>query len=132
MNGVKSRKVLVVDDESAIIELIRLILTEEGYDVHTAKDGREGIRLFNQIDPDIVLTDIVMPDMEGIEFIQTIAKMKKGLPIIAMSGNVMGKGFLKAAHLLGAMRVLHKPFTSAELIDAVGSVPTTKGDNVKY
>jgi len=132
MNGIKTWKILVVDDESAITELVQLILTEEGYDVHTAKDGREGIRLFNQIDPDIVLTDIVMPDMEGIEFIQTIAKMKQDLPIIAMSGNVMGKGFLNAARLLGAMKVLHKPFTSAELIDAVGSVPTTKGDNVKY
>jgi len=130
MNGIKTWKILVVDDESAITELVQLILTEEGYDVHTAKDGREGIRLFNQIDPDIVLTDIVMPDMEGIEFIQTIAKMKQDLPIIAMSGNVMGKGFLNAAHLLGAMRVLHKPFTSAELIDAVGSAPTTKGETL--
>ena len=66
--------------------------------------------------------------MEGIEFIQTIAKMKQDLPVIAMSGNVMGKGFLNAARLLGAMKVLHKPFTSAELIDAVGSVPKTKGE----
>ena len=113
------KKLLVVDDESAIRESISLLLEEKGYKVQTANNGREGIRVFESFQPDLVLTDISMPDMEGIEFMRILRKRREGLPIIVMSGNVVGAKFLKSASLFGAVATLQKPFSNKDLLKSI-------------
>ena len=118
------KKILVVDDESAITDLVSLILTEEGYEVSTAQNGKEGLKQFESEGPDLVITDIIMPDMEGIEFVQTLVKKNKNIPIVVMSGNIIGTKFLKPARFLGAKAALTKPFTTQDLIETVAKLLT--------
>jgi CheY-like chemotaxis protein len=113
------KKILVVDDESAIRESISALLEEKGYEVRTANNGKEGFNVFEQFQPDLVMTDISMPDMEGIEFLKILRKKKKDLPIIVMSGNVVGTKFLKSANLLGASATLKKPFSNKDLLSTI-------------
>ena len=112
-------RILVVDDEPSITDLISLILTEEGYEVSIAKNGKDGLAQFQSVAPDLVITDIVMPDMEGIELLRTINKQKKNIPMVVMSGNIVGRKFLDTARLFGAKASLAKPFTAKELIETV-------------
>ena len=122
MNQEKIKKILVVDDESSITDLVYSILTEKGYEVTTAKDGKEGLKVFESVKPDLVITDIVMPDMEGIEFMRSLVKMRKALPIIVMSGNVLGTKFLETARIFGAQATLRKPFAIQELLEVIAAV----------
>lgn len=122
MNQERIKKILVVDDESSITDLVYSILTEKGYEVTMAKDGKEGLKVFESVKPDLVITDIVMPDMEGIEFMRSLVKMRKGLPIIVMSGNVLGTKFLETARIFGAQATLRKPFAIQELLEVIAAV----------
>jgi len=119
MNDTKRPTVLVIDDDPQLLELIRIMLEEEGYTVHLAPDGSEGIRQLEQNKPDVILTDIIMPQMEGIEFLGALRKSGELIPVVAMSGHAVGRQFLKAAHLLGARESLHKPFSRQELVDGM-------------
>ena len=113
------KKILVVDDESGVREAISVLLEEKGYEVQTANNGREGVKVFEQFQPDLVLTDISMPDMEGIELLKILRKRKKNLPVIVMSGNVVGTKFLKSANLFGATATLKKPFSNEDLLATI-------------
>ena len=113
---------MVVDDESSLTEFLHLVLTETGYEVATARNGREGLRVFESIKPDIVITDMVMPDMEGIEFIRILRKKAKSLPVIVMSGNAIGTRFLSTACIFGARAALRKPFNIRELLEVITAV----------
>ena len=114
------QKILVVDDESQVRKVIALLLEKNGYEVRMANNGREGVKEYTDYQPDLVLTDIAMPDMEGIEFLRILRKEKEDLPIIVMSGNNVGQRFLISARLFGATAVLEKPFTNEDLLSAVG------------
>jgi len=123
------KRILVIDDEQAVGELIRILLTRNGYDVGTAESGREGLRQVEALRPDLVITDITMPDMEGIELISILRKQHGDVPIIAMSGNVVGRSFLKVTEVLGAAATLNKPFSTQELIDVVkAALPPAESD----
>lgn len=122
MNQREIRKILIVDDEPLFAEFLHLVLTKEGYEISTAKDGKEGIEIFESIKPDLVITDIVMPDMEGIEFIRILLKKRKTLPVIAMSGNATGIRFLRTSRLFGARAVLQKPITFEKLKETIAAV----------
>lgn len=120
-------RILVVDDEPGLREVIRVILEEHGYTVDTGVNGRDGLRLLQQTRPDLVLTDISMPDMEGIEFLKALRSSEPELPVIAMSGDGVGSRFLKAARMLGATFTLAKPFSNADLLTAIrGSTGTNE------
>ncbi len=116
------KTILVVDDEDSIRESLRMLLGNKGYRVVTAENGREGIGEIERSTPDLILTDISMPDMEGIEFLKTVRSKNKDLPVIVMSGHATGTKFFKAAALLGATATLKKPFSAAALYEAIAGL----------
>jgi CheY-like chemotaxis protein len=118
--------ILIVDDDEAILRMMTRMLRPAGHDVVTAADGREGLKLVAQRRPDLVITDIIMPEMEGIETIMELRRVAPGIKIVAMSGS-RGLGrvdFLDAARKLGADATLPKPFQKAELLATVNAVIT--------
>jgi two-component system response regulator (stage 0 sporulation protein F) len=113
--------ILVIDDEQPFREAMRFTLEEEGYAVFDAENGRAGIDIYRQSPTDLIITDIVMPEYEGME---TILALKREFPearIIAMSGRQQTgpASFLGMAEKLGAGHTLTKPFRRAELLSAV-------------
>ena len=109
----KPAKILIIDDEPEIRKALTAWLSE--YQVVTAKNGREGLELVKTENPNLIITDIVMPEMEGIEFITELNKLKKYIPVIVMSGNEIGKKYLDAANILGAVAQFEKPFDFEKL-----------------
>ncbi len=115
-------RVLVVDDEPSILDLARTVLERRGYGVTTATDGRQALRELAGGRYDLVLTDIVMPDMEGIEFLRCLRAKETRVPVIVMSGDPVGMKFLQTARHLGAREALLKPFSIQELTQAIERV----------
>ncbi len=117
--------ILVIDDEPKLCRSISRTLEVAGFDTLTAGDGAEGMLLLRQYRPQLVITDLIMPVMEGIETIIEIRRTSPAMKIIAMSGGgATGDGtpFLEAATKIGADATLLKPFRVAELLDVVDSV----------
>ena len=119
-------RVLVVDDESQMRELLCQALEGRGHTVDQAADGREALRRFAQQQPDLVITDLVMPEMEGIETIQALRRKCPAIPIIAISGGgrVEPENYLAIAGQIGADRTFAKPFRLEEILTAVQELTT--------
>lgn len=115
------QKILIIDDEPHILLLLKKMLERSGYEVDMATNGMEGIELFKLSGADLVITDIIMPEKEGLETIREMIRIKPGLKIIAMSGGgkVSAESYLKIAGIFGAGRVIAKPFSMKEMNDAV-------------
>jgi CheY-like chemotaxis protein len=111
--------VLVIDDDDAIREYVGFMLRKEGFIVIEATNGNEGIAAARTNPPDLIITDLVMPDKEGIETIREITKLRPACKIIAMSGSVNSNAYLTMAKHLGAHCVLRKPFERSQLEEAV-------------
>src|SRR5262249_50212553 len=112
------RRILVVDDEPAIRSLLAEILESSGLEVITAQDGREARDQASRHSLDLVITDLIMPEVEGIEFIAKLRKERKDLKLIAMSG-LFSADMLSAARLLGAHATLTKPLTAGMVLDCI-------------
>ncbi len=120
-------RILVIDDEPTVRRYFARVLDMAGHEVDVAENGREGMRMFRAHRPDLVITDILMPESDGIE---TITELKQDFPdtkIIAISGGgaVGPHGYLKAAELLGADVVLEKPIKATELRETVNELLTS-------
>lgn len=113
--------ILIIDDDRQMRRLLMRILAGAGHAVRAAENGRDGIALFAQRRADAVITDIVMPQMEGIETIRTLRRDHPTLPIIAISGG-SDPIYLRAASALGATGVLRKPFSPQSLLDLLGTM----------
>lgn len=112
--------ILVIEDEPLVRRTLVRILARNGHEVIEAKDGREGLKRFNEQRPDIVITDVYMPDKEGIETICELHHDAPHLPIVVMSGGAGGSGSaLNVAMKLGASASLSKPFRPEELLSIV-------------
>jgi DNA-binding response OmpR family regulator len=113
--------VLVIEDNTVVRDTIKMLLEDEGFNVVTAINGIEGLRKFFQIKPDVVLTDIIMPEKEGISLITDLRRESKDVKIIAMSGGgrIGNMDFVTLATMLGANAGLHKPFDDIELIETI-------------
>jgi CheY-like chemotaxis protein len=116
--GAEAPSILVVDDEAAVRTLFRQILSGAGFRVTEAADGAQALALLRDRRFDVVITDLVMPDREGIETIGEIRRSYPAVKIIAVSG-AFGGQFLKTASLLGAHATLSKPVPAAVLIGSV-------------
>src|SRR6266849_3062706 len=101
-------EILVIDDEPQMRRLIGRILNGAGHIVHEANNGKDGIDLFHRVHPALVITDIVMPDMEGIEMIRELHQEAPEIPILAISGGGP-EVYLRAATGLGATAALARP-----------------------
>jgi len=113
--------ILVVDDDPMLRRTLHAILEKAGHTVVEAEDGKQALALFAANKPDLVLTDIIMPNRDGIETLGELRRQDPRLPIIAMSGGgrTGGELFLKLANGLGATRTLAKPIRQSDLIEAV-------------
>jgi CheY-like chemotaxis protein len=116
--------VLVIDDDPVTRTVVRAILESVGHTVSEADNGHTGLVIFYAISPDLVITDIFMPQKDGIETIRELRRTNPEIKIIALSGDVRfdGPGILNAAHLLGADQVIEKPFRNDELVRIVEQV----------
>jgi PAS domain S-box-containing protein len=114
-------RVLVADDEEAVRLYMRSVLEDAGYTVREAGDGRAAMRALEAEPADVLITDLVMPDQEGIETIRLARKAFPQLRIIAISGAFFGQ-FLKMAELLGANAVLPKPLSQSAMLDTIRDV----------
>jgi CheY-like chemotaxis protein len=113
--------VLVVDDHESFLSFIRHGLMRHGYQPVTATSGAEALRLLETTPIEIVVTDVIMPGMDGIELLREIRARRPDLPVIAMTaaGDGLRYPVTTLMHVLGARAVLAKPFTSATLIAAM-------------
>ena len=113
--------ILVVDDEPGIRELLCLMLEAAGHTVASAEDGMEAPKVLASTPVDVVITDLLMPERDGLEFIGEIRKKFPAVKIIAMSGggHIARDSYLRIAKNFGAHVLLEKPFSQAGVLDAV-------------
>ena len=113
--------ILIIDDEAPIRSMLRLILEREGYQIIEAPDGIEGISHYREHPTDLIITDLIMPNKDGIGMIIELKKEYPDINIIAMSGGGLNRpdGYLKGAKQLGAKYTLSKPIDREELLRAV-------------
>ena len=121
MASVSTKHILVVDDDEMMRAFIRELLLINDFEVTEAANGKLGLKEFRDNTPDLVITDIIMPEMEGISFIRELRSHNKEIPIIAMTGNVHGRmeEFLDISSQLGADEILRKPIKSKEFLDSI-------------
>ena len=114
-------RILIIDDESQIRSMLRLMLERVGYEVIEAADGMEGIRQHRDNPADLIITDLIMPNKDGIGMIIDLKKEFPQVKIIAMSGGGVNRpeGYLDGAKKLGAARTLTKPIDRDEMLAAV-------------
>jgi DNA-binding response OmpR family regulator len=114
-------KILVIDDEPAVRYAVTRILEGSGYEVTTAADGMRGMSQFRLWQPDLVITDLIMPEQEGMQTIKQIREADPAVKILAISGGgrLVNVDFLQVARRLGADEVLAKPFDSRDLLTTV-------------
>jgi CheY-like chemotaxis protein len=113
--------VCVIDDDARLREAICSILQHAGYTTVQADDGAVGLQVVAREKPAVVLTDIVMPNREGIETIQMLKDKFPHIPVLAMSGSHSpGKNYLEWAEAIGADDCVAKPFGPAELLQKIG------------
>jgi DNA-binding NtrC family response regulator len=113
--------ILLVDDDRFVRGLFEKVFRRQGFDVVCAANGRDAIIHFRLCPVDVVVTDIVMPEMEGLESITEMHRLKPEVPIIAISGGdrLSADGYLEKAIACGAVAALSKPFTHEDLLAAV-------------
>ena len=111
--------ILIIDDQESIRALLRTTLESAGYEVMEASNGRVGLDLYRLKPMDLVITDILMPELNGLDLILALTRSFLHAKVIAISGSGEGKNVLDHAKLLGARRTFRKPFSMTQLLDAV-------------
>ncbi len=112
-------RILVIDDSASALELAGEILRQAGHEVVTAESGKQGESILASQPLDLVITDIYMPEEDGLEVIRKARRTRPGLRVLAMSVVTGKHGMLYLARALGAAGTLLKPFAAGDLLDAV-------------
>ncbi len=114
-------RILIIDDDNLVRRMLRQVLEAENYEVVEAEDGTQGLKINREKPADLIITDIIMPEKEGIETIGDFRREFPEIQIIAMSGGgrIGPDAYLKMAKDFGAMRTVVKPINKAELLEAV-------------
>ncbi len=113
--------ILIIEDDDFVQNMLKQTFERAGYDVATASNGRIGVKLYQSQAFDVVITDLIMPDMEGIETISTLRKTNPDVKVIAISGGGRNgpEDYLHLAGKLGAAQTFSKPVDRNKLLDAV-------------
>ena len=111
--------ILIIDDQESIRALLRATLEAVGHEVVEASNGRIGLELYRQRPTDLIITDVLMPEMNGLGMLLELTREFLDAKVIAISGVGGENKALDSAKLLGARRTFHKPFSMPKLLDAV-------------
>jgi YesN/AraC family two-component response regulator len=114
-------KILIIDDDVIVRNTIARILSRADYDLVVAPNGRQGLALFEKEYPELVITDLIMPEKEGVEMIREIREIRPNAKIIAISGGgrLGNTDYLLIAAKLGTCEIIAKPFEPSDLTEAV-------------
>jgi DNA-binding response OmpR family regulator len=126
-------RILLIDDDDDVRAMLRATLTYFGHTVIEARDGKEGLDLFPKANADLLITDIVMPEKEGMEVLMELRKKHPPVKIIAISGGGRqnASDYLHVAKLMGATRVLAKPFSNEALMAMINELLPDDGAPVR-
>lgn len=124
MNNSSTKRILCIEDEPEMIDLIRLILGRRGFEVFGASGGVEGARLVREILPDLVLLDLMMPDMDGWEVYQQIKSdpSTRQIPVIVVTAKAQNIDKVLGLHIAKVDDYIAKPFGPQELIESVEKI----------
>jgi two-component system response regulator VicR len=124
MNNTTVRKIVCIEDEPEMIELIQLILNRRGFEVLGAPGGKEGLKLVREIIPDLVLLDLMMPDMDGWEVYQQMKaeESTRNIPVIIVTAKAQNIDKVLGLHIAKVDDYIAKPFGPQELIDSVEKI----------
>jgi two-component system response regulator VicR len=127
---VAKKRVLCIEDHPEMIELIRLILGREGFEVEGAVGGREGLKAMNENPPDLILLDLMMPDVDGWEVYRQIKARDelKEIPVIAVTAKAQGIDRVLGLHIAGMDDFITKPFGPKDLVASVERVLGSRAD----
>ena len=116
--------VLCVEDEPEMIDLIRLILGRRGFDVKGAAGGVEGLKMIREVHPDLILLDLMMPDMDGWEVYQQIKadEKTKGIPVIVVTAKAQSIDKVLGLHIAKVDDYIAKPFSPQDLLSSIDKV----------
>ena len=114
--------ILLIEDDDSVRALLRTTLTSAGYSVLEANSGRQGIRSFRKAPSDLVITDLYMPDRDGLEVIEALRRTHPQVKVLAISGVSGTMGCFPVAQSMGALAVLQKPFAPSALLTLVADL----------
>jgi DNA-binding response OmpR family regulator len=128
MNNTTVRHIICIEDEPEMIDLIQLILTRRGFEVTGATGGKEGLTLVREKRPDLVLLDLMMPDMDGWEVYQQMKaeESTRDIPVIVVTAKAQNIDKVLGLHIAKVDDYIAKPFSPQELIDSVEKVLRSK------
>jgi DNA-binding response OmpR family regulator len=115
-------RILVVDDDEQMLDMITMVLSAKGHVVAVATDGHHAIQYHRAEPVELIVTDMVMPEMDGLEVARELRRISPDVPLIAMSGSGFSEVYLEAAKMLGARNILPKPFPLVQLVALVEEV----------
>ena len=122
--------ILVVEDEPELLQALRIRLIASGFSCETAENGKEGLTKLSTCQPDLIIADLLMPEMDGYEMCQRLKSDARtaSIPVVVLTA-VPERGLERQVYHLGAASIMHKPFESGELIATVRDVlaTTTRG-----
>jgi two-component system, OmpR family, response regulator VicR len=124
----KVRKVVYIEDEEDMISLVRLILERKGYEIKGATGGREGLEIINEYKPDLVLLDLMMPDIDGWDVYQQMKsdELLRDIPVIIVTAKAQNIDKVLGLHIAKVDDYISKPFSPNELVESIERVLNQK------
>ena len=124
MNMELKKRILIIDDDILLCQVLSMTLKKQGYHVESAYDGSVGVVKYQEHPADLVITDIFMPEKEGLATITELKQMDPNVSIIAMSGGGMSNEtkYLQVARVMGAKKTFVKPFQMEKLLDTIEDI----------